>query len=53
MKDQLTEIKHNIKRGRLRLRDIEWLVKTVEQQAEELEHLRTVDKAYQAVKKAL
>ncbi|MED1907844.1 hypothetical protein [Cytobacillus firmus] len=53
MKDQLTEIKLNIKRGRLRLRDIEWLVKTVEQQEVELQQLRTVDKACQAMKKAL
>ncbi|MFY2158209.1 hypothetical protein ACOSZF_21665 [Cytobacillus firmus] len=53
MEGQLTEIKNNIKRGRLRLRDIEWLVKTVEQQEKELEQLRTVDQAYQAMKKAL
>lgn len=53
MKDQLTEIKLNIKRGRLRLWDIEWLVKTVEQQEVELEQLRMVDQAYQAMKKAL
>lgn len=52
MKGQLSEIKHNIKRGRLRLRDIEWLVKTVEQQEEELEQLRTVNQAHQAMKKA-
>lgn len=60
MKGQLTEIKLNIKSGRLRLRDLKWLVETIEQQgaeleqqAIELEHLRTVNQTYQAMKKAL
>ncbi len=53
MKDRLIEIKHNIKSGRLRLQDLNWLVETLEKQAEEIEHLRTVDKAYQAMRKAL